>query len=338
MGAKHQEPFVRVPNRPFSAVVMVGAVNLAVLVFAASATAQNFPIRPMRLVIGFAAGGGTDVAARTVAAALSERLGQQVVVENRGGAGGALASELVAHAVPDGYTLLGCGIAHTLAPLLRENLPFDTAKDFAPITATAMFANVMVVGTARPWRTVGELIAQAKAEPGKLTYGSSGVGSTLHLSMELFKSMAGVDIVHVPYKGGSPALADVIAGHIDMTFDNIPGELGAIKGGQVRALAVSSRARNAQLPDVPTLAEAGVPGFELVGWYGLCAPAGVPEPILDKLHAAAVAVLETPSYRRSAAEQGIDPAPMTRAQYAAFLEAQAAKWAKVVRDAGVRPE
>jgi len=316
----------------------MSAVNLATFAFAAPLAAQNFPTRPVHLVIGFAAGGGTDVAARTVAAALSERWGQQVVIENRGGAGGALASEIVARAVPDGYTLLGCGIAHTLAPFLRKNLPFDAVKDFAPITATAMFANVMVVGAARPWHTVGALIAQAKAEPGKLTYGSSGVGSTLHLSMELFKSMAGIDIVHVPYKGGSPALADVMAGQIDMTFDNIPGELGAIKGGQVRALAVSSRARNAQLPDVPTLAEAGVPGFEMVGWYGLCGPAGVPEPILDKLQADTVAVLETASYRRSAAQQGIDPAPMTRAQYGAFLEAQAAKWAKVVRDAGVQPE
>jgi tripartite-type tricarboxylate transporter receptor subunit TctC len=201
-----------------------------------------------------------------------------------------------------------------------------------------MFANVMSVGAARPWRTVGALIAQAKAEPGKLTYGSSGVGSTLHLSVELFKTMAGVDIVHVPYKGGSLALADLIAGHIDMTFDNIPGVLGAIQGGQVRPLAVSSRTRNAQLPDVPTLDEAGVPGFEMVGWYGLCAPAGVAEPILAKLNADVVAVLETPSYRRAAAEQGTDPAPMTRVQYAAFLEAQAAKWAKVVRDAGVQPE
>jgi tripartite-type tricarboxylate transporter receptor subunit TctC len=321
----------------FAAAKMV-AFPLVLLAVAVPVAAQNFPTRPVRLVIGFAAGGGTDVAARTVAAALSERWGQQVVVENRGGAGGALASELVARAVPDGYTLLGCGIAHTLAPFLRKSLPFDTVKDFAPITATAMFANVMVVGAARSWRTVGELIAQAKADPGTLTYGSSGVGSTLHLSMELFKSMAGIDIVHVPYKGGSPALADVIAGHIDMTFDNIPGELGAIKGGQVRALAVSSRVRNAQLPDVPTLAEAGVPGFELVGWYGLCAPAGVPAAILDRLQADVVAVLETPSYRRSAAEQGIDPAPMTRAQYAAFLEAQAATWAKIVREAGVQPE
>jgi tripartite-type tricarboxylate transporter receptor subunit TctC len=318
----------------FAAAALAGALSLAGL----AATAEDFPVRPVRLVIGFAAGGGTDVAARIVAAALSARWGQQVVVDNRGGAGGALASELVAHAVPDGYTLLGCGIAHTLAPFLRKSLPFDTAKDFAPITATAVFANVMVVGAARPWRTVGELIAQAKAEPGKLTYGSSGVGSTLHLAMELFKSMAALDIVHVPYKGGSPALADVIAGQIDMTFDNIPGELGAIKGGQVRALAVSSPARNAQLPDVPTLAEAGVPGYEMVGWYGLCAPAGVPAPILDKLNEDAVAVLEAASYRRSAAEQGIDPAPMTRADYAAFLAAQAAKWAKIVRDAGVQPE
>jgi tripartite-type tricarboxylate transporter receptor subunit TctC len=329
MGATLQEP--PVPHRP---------IALAALILAALATpagAQSYPNRPVRLVIGFAAGGGTDLAARIVAQGLSERWGQQVVVENRGGAGGILASEVVARAQPDGYTLLGCGIAHTLAPSLHKTLSYEE-RDFAPITATATFVNVMIVNPSRPWRTAAELLAQAKATPGKLTYGSSGVGSTLHLSMELVKIMAGVDIVHVPYKGGGPALADLIAGHIDLTFDNIPGVIGAIKGGQVRALAVSGTTRNAQLPDVPPLAESGVPGFEVLGWYGLCGRAGTPEPILDKLHADTLAVLASEPYRKAAAEQGTEPSPMSRADYARFLDAQMTKWAKVVRDAGVQPE
>ncbi len=322
--------------------VLRAVLGLAMmLALAAPAVAQTnqqrYPNRSVRLVVGFAAGGGTDLAARIVAQGLSERWGQQVVVENRGGAGGILASEVVAHAPPDGYTLLGCGIAHTLAPSLRKSLPY-AEQDFVPITATATFVNVMIVNPRRPWRTAGELLQQAKATPGALTYGSSGVGSTLHLSMELVKSMAGVDIVHVPYKGGGPALADLIAGHIDVTFDNIPGVIGAIKGGQVRALAVSGSTRNTELPDVPPLAEAGVPGFEVLGWYGVCGRAGTPEAILDKLHDDLVAVIESPAYRKAAAEQGTEPSPMTRAAYKAFLAAQTAKWAKVVRDAGVQPE
>jgi tripartite-type tricarboxylate transporter receptor subunit TctC len=330
------------PIRPCHA-ALLGSFCLAAVAAAMPAEAQTgaaagFPNRPVRVVVGFAAGGGTDVAARTVAAALSEHWGQQVVVENRGGAGGILASEAVARAAPDGYTLVGCGIAHTLAPYLRKTLPYDTAMDFAPLTATATFVNVLNVPPQRPWKTAAELIAHAKANPGKLSYGSSGVGSTLHLSMELFKTMAGIDILHVPYKGGSPALADLIAGQIDMTFDNIPGVIGAIQGKQVRALAVSGPTRNAQLPDVPPLGEAGVPGFEVVGWYGLCARAGTPEPILEKLSADTLAVLATPAYRKAALDQGTDPAPMSRAQYTQFLDAQATKWAKVIRDAGVQPE
>lgn len=322
-----------VPTRPLAA-ALLGATVLAAL--ASVADAQSFPNRPVRVVVGFAAGGGTDVAARTVAVGLSERWGQQVLIENRGGAGGVLAGEVVARAAPDGYTLLACGISHTLQPILRKTLPFE-AKDIAPLGMTARFANAMIVGAQRPWRTVGELIAQAKANPGKLTYGSAGVGSTLHFTMELFKIMAGVEIVHVPYKGGSAALADVVAGHIDMSFDNIPGLLGAIQGGQVRALAVSSPTRNGQLPEVPPLAEA-VPGFEMVFWYGLCAPAATPVPILDKLNADIAAVVATPSYRKASMEQGNEPTAMTRAEYAAFLDAQAVKYAKLARDAGIEPE
>jgi len=306
--------------------------------FAASAAADSWPDRPVRLVVGFTAGGGADIGARLFAAALTERLGQQVLVENRTGAGGLLATELVAHAAPDGYTLLACTIGHVLAPLLYKKLSVDPAKDFAPISATATLANILVVHNGLPIRTVGELIARAKAEPGKLSYGSSGVGGSLHLTMEVFKSMAGVDIVHVPYRGGAAALADVIAGHVDMMFGNATEQVAAVRSGQVRALGVSSATRHPMLPDVPTVAEAGVPGFDVVSWYGVCAPAAVPEPILDKLSADTIAALQSPEYRRRAAEQGIEPAPMTRAQYAAFLDAQSVKWTKAVRDAGLTPE
>jgi tripartite-type tricarboxylate transporter receptor subunit TctC len=309
---------------------------LAVLAVGSTA-AHAYPDRPVRLVVGFAAGGGADLGARLFAAALGERWNQQIVVDNRGGAGGLLAAEVVAHALPDGYTLLACTINQALAPLLYKNLTVDPVKDFAPITATATLANILVVNPKTPYRTVGDVIAFAKAHPGQLTYGSSGVGASLHLTMELFKSMAGVDIVHVPYKGGAPALADVIAGHIDMMFGNATEQVGAVKSGQVRALGVSSSRRLPALPDVPTIAEAGVPGFEVLSWYGLCAPARTPEPILAQLNTDAVAAINSPDYRRRTAEQGIEPAPMTRTEYAAFIDAQAEKWAKVVHTIGLKP-
>jgi tripartite-type tricarboxylate transporter receptor subunit TctC len=302
-----------------------------------STAARAYPDRPVRLVVGFAAGGGADLGARLFAAALGERWNQQIVVDNRGGAGGLLAAEVVAHALPDGYTLLACTINQALAPLLYKNLTVDPVKDFAPITATATLANILVVNPKTPYRTVSDVIAFAKAHPGQLTYGSSGVGASLHLTMELFKSMAGVDIVHVPYKGGAPALADVIAGHIDMMFGNATEQVGAVKSGQVRALGVSSSRRLPALPDVPTIAEAGVPGFEVLSWYGLCAPARTPEPILAQLNTDAVAAINSPDYRRRTAEQGIEPAPMTRTEYAAFIDAQAEKWAKVVHTIGLKP-
>src|SRR5271155_1529930 len=277
----------------------------ALLAVASPAAAQSWPDRPVRLVVGFTAGGGSDIGARLFAAALAGRLGQQVLVENRTGAGGLLATELVAHAAPDGYTLLACTIGHVLAPLLYKKLSFDPAKDFAPISATATLANILVVHNALPIRTLGELIARAKAEPGKLSYGSSGIGGSLHLTMEIFKSMAGVDIVHVPYRGGAAALTDVIAGHVDMMFGNATEQVAAVRSGQVRALGVSSATRHKMLPDVPTVAEAGGPGLAVVAGSGVSAPAGVPEPILDRLSADTIAALQSPDYRRRAAEQGI---------------------------------
>ncbi|MBV8166417.1 MAG: tripartite tricarboxylate transporter substrate binding protein [Alphaproteobacteria bacterium] len=313
---------------------------LAVLALAASvpAVAETYPNRPVKLVVGFAAGGGADNGSRLFAHALGERWGQQIVIDNRGGAGGMLAAEIVANAPPDGYTLLACSINQALAPLLYKKLTVDPVKDFAPITATSVLANILMVNNASPFKTLGELLAYAKANPGKLTYGSSGVGASLHITMEMLKSMAGVDIVHVPYKGGAPALADLLAGHIDMVFGNATDRVASIKAGQMRALAVSSAKRIPMLPDVPTVAEQGVPGFEVITWYGLCAPAATPEPILAKLSADAIAAQDNEEYKRRCFEYGVEPAPMSRAEYAAFVDTQAAKWAKVMREVHIEPQ
>jgi tripartite-type tricarboxylate transporter receptor subunit TctC len=327
-------------KNPGGTLMRLAHACLAVLMLAAAlpAAGESYPNRPVRLVVGFSAGGGADNGSRLFAHALGERWGQQIVIDNRGGAGGMLAAEIVANAAPDGYTLLACSINQALAPLLYKKLTVDPVKDFAPITATAILANILMVNNAAPFRTLGELIAHAKANPGKLTYGSSGVGASLHITMELLKSMAGVDIVHVPYKGGAPALADLLAGHIDMVFGNATDRVATVKAGQVRALAVSSAKRIPMLPDVPTVAEQGVPGFEVITWYGLCAPAATPAPILAKLSEDAMAVQRTDDYKRRTFEFGVEPAPMTPTEYAAFVDAQAAKWAKVMREIHIEPQ
>ena len=317
-------------HRALAAVLALGV--------AAPAVAQTYPTRPVRLVVGFTAGGGADTGARIAAAALSERWGQQMVIENRTGAGGMIAAELVARAAPDGHTLLACSSNHVFAPHLYKKLTFDPIKDFAAISPTATLPNILVVHNGRSFRSVGDVIAYAKANPGTLNYGSSGVGASLHLTMELFKTMAGVDIVHVPYKGGAAALGDVIAGHADMMFGNATEQVGAVKSGQVRGLGVSSLTRHPALPEMPTIAEAGVPGFEVTTWYGICAPLGVPEPILDKLSADVMAALDSAEYRRRCAEQGILPAPMTRAEYTAFIDREAVKWTPVIQRLGIQPE
>ncbi|MBI3517501.1 MAG: tripartite tricarboxylate transporter substrate binding protein [Proteobacteria bacterium] len=317
----------------------LGAVAAVLaLGIAQAAIAQTYPTRPVRLVVGFSAGGGADIGARILAAALTDKWGQQVVVENRTGAGGMIAAEAVARAAPDGHTLLACSSNHVFAPHLYKRLAIDPLKDVTPITATATLPNILVVHNGLTFRSVGDVIAHAKAHPGTLTYGSSGIGGSIHLTMELFKDQAGVDIVHVPYKGGSASLADVIAGHTNMMFGNATEQVGAVKSGQVRGLGVSSRTRHPALPDVPTISEAGVPGFEVITWYGLCAPNGVPEPILDKLNADARAAMATADYQRRCTEQGIQPAPMSRADYAAFIEAQVVKWTAVIKKLGIQPE
>ncbi len=304
----------------------------------AGALAQTFPTKPVRIVVGFAAGGGSDTATRLFSAKLSEIWGQQIIVENRGGAGGVLAAEVVAHAAPDGYTLLNCGISHVLRMLLYKKLSFDGVRDFAPISPIATFANVLEVRPASAFKTLADFLAYARANPGKLHYGSSGVGGSIHFTTELFRSMARIDIVHVPYKGGGPALADLLAGQIDVMFDNTTTAVGPLRSGQVRALGISSPERWPGLLDVPTIAEAGVPGYHILPFYGLCAPARVPEPILDKLNADTVRALTAPDLKKRFAEQAIVAAPMTRAEYATFLDNELTTWSRVMQEAGIQPE
>ncbi|MBI3512752.1 MAG: tripartite tricarboxylate transporter substrate binding protein [Proteobacteria bacterium] len=318
--------------RRFAAAALAAAALLAV---AAPARAQSFPSKPVRIVVGFAAGGGSDTATRLFAAKLTEIWNQQILVDNRGGAGGVLAAELVARAAPDGYTLLNCGISHVLRMLLYKNLTFDAVKDFAPISPIATFANVLMVHPSSPFRTLGEFLAYARANPGKLHYGSSGVGGSIHFTTELFKSMAGIDLVHVPYKGGGPAFADLLAEQIDVMFDNTTTATGPLRAGQVRPLGISSPTRWPSLPDLPTISEAGVPGYNILPFYGLCAPAHVPEPILDKLNADTVQALNSPDLKQRFADQGIIAAPMTRAEYTAFLDNELATWSRVMKEANI---
>jgi len=299
------------------------------------AHAQAYPSKPIRLLVGLAPGGGTDVIARIVAAKLSEGIRQQVLVENRVGSGGLLAADAAAKAASDGYMLLFGGVSNiAIFPSLYKKLPYDPVKDFAPISLVAAVPNVLVVNPNLPVKNVSELVAWAKANPGKLSYGSSGAGSTLHLSMEMLKSATGIDAVHVPYKGGAPAVADLLGGQIHVMFDNLPGQIANIKYGRTRALAVTSAKRSAQLPDVPTMMDAGVPDFEVVVWYGILAPSATPKTIVDKLNTEIVKVLNSPDVKDRLAKEGADSIPSTPAAFAAFQKSEIAKWAKVVKDSG----
>ena len=304
------------------------------------AHAQAYPNKPVRVLVGYAPGGGVDLAARFVAAALSDLWGSTALVDNRPGAAGGIATEIAAKAIPDGYTLLLCTIAsHAITPARVKNLPYDHIRDFAFPSMIGSTPNVFVVHPAVPINSLGEFIAYAKANPGKLSFGSSGVGASPHLSIELLKTMTGINIVHVPYKGAALALADVMGGQIPASVGNLPGGLlTAIKAGKVRALGVTSAQRNAQAPDVPTFAETGVPGYDVSSWYGICTQAAVPKPILAKLNADLVKVLDSPALRQRMEDQGIDVTPSTPGQFLAHVKSETARWAKVVQDAGLAAE
>jgi tripartite-type tricarboxylate transporter receptor subunit TctC len=300
-----------------------------------AAPAQDFPDRPVRLVVPFPAGGTTDILARLLGNALSAKWSQPVVVENKPGASGTIFSEQLARSAPDGYTLMVTATHHVINPALYKNLRYDTRTDFTPIALVAAVPNVLVVNPAFPAKTVAELIAYAKANPGKVNFGSAGTGGANHLSGELFKSMTGVDMVHIPYKGAAPALNDLLGGQIRVMFDSVPGVLQHIKAGKLRALGVTSLTRSPALPDVPTLDEAGVKGFEATAWFGLYGPGNMPADLTARLSRDVLAALQSPEIKQQFALQGAEPGTMTQPQFAQFVNAEMDKWSKVIADAHI---
>ena len=302
-----------------------------------AADAQSYPTKPVRMVIPFPAGGTTDILGRVAAQKLSEALGQQVIPDNRPGASGNIGTEQVAKAPPDGYTLLTApGSTLTIHPSLYPKLGFDPLKDFAPITILAGVPNLLVVHPSLPARNVKELIGLAKAKPDALNYASTGAGQSTHLSMELFKSMAGVKIVHVPYKGSAPAVTDLLGGHVPMMFDNMPSALPHVKAGKLRALGVSTAKRSSTAPDVPTVAESGLPGFDVTVWFAMLAPAATPRDILERLHRVIVKALQAGDVRERLASQGAEAVGNTPEQFTAQMKTDLVKWAKVVQAANIK--
>jgi tripartite-type tricarboxylate transporter receptor subunit TctC len=315
---------------------LVAFAAAALAVAASQVSGQTFPAKPVRIVVGFASGGNVDIPTRIIASKLGDLWGMSVIVDNRSGAGGNIGADLVAKAAPDGYTLLTCNAAsHGINPSFYKKIPFDAVKDFAFISQIGSTANVLLVHPSVPANSVSEFVAYAKANPGKISFASAGVGTSQHLAMELLKSMTGINVVHVPYKGGHPALTDLLGGQVQAMFAAVPTSQATIKAGKLRALGVTSPQRSTQLPGVPTIAESGVPGFSVTSWYGLCAPAGVPQPVLAKLRADAAKVLAQPDTQQRLAEQGIEVAETSPEQFAEFVKAEIAKWAKVVKEAGI---
>jgi tripartite-type tricarboxylate transporter receptor subunit TctC len=307
------------------------------LMFAAPAHAA-YPERPVTMVVPFAAGGTTDILARIVGEELSKRLGQQIVIDNRPGASGNTGTAVVAKAAPDGYTLvMGTIGTHAINSSIYKRMPYDPVRDFAPVTIVATVPNVLVAHPSAPFRTVTELIAYAKANPGKLNFASSGAGSSIHLSGEMFKAMTETDIVHVTYKGSGPAVIDMISGQVPsmIMFDNLPSSLPQIKAGKLMALGVTSATRTPILPEVPTIAEAALPGYEATPWFGVLAPAGTPKEIVDKLNSEIVAILGMPSVKERLLEQGAEPVGDAPEHFVEVIEADLTKWAALIEKAGI---
>jgi tripartite-type tricarboxylate transporter receptor subunit TctC len=317
----------------------VAVISTGLLAGPALVQAQSYPTKPIRIMVAYTPAGTTDILARLIGQKMTEKWGQPVIVENRPGANGNIGTELAARATPDGYSILMATAAtHSINNTLYPKLTWDAVKDFAPVSLVARVPNLMVVNNSLPVKSVKDLVAYAKASPGKLAHGSPGYGSTAHLSMELFKSLTGITMTHVPYKGSAGVLADVMAGQIALTMDNIPVYLPQARAGKIRALAVSSAKRAAGAPEIPTLAEAGVPGFEAVSWFGLVAPAATPKPIVQALWAETARILKLPDVSRRISELGAEPVGSTPQEYAAFIQSEIVKWRGVIKDAGVRLE
>jgi tripartite-type tricarboxylate transporter receptor subunit TctC len=310
-------------------------IVLTGMLFATPAVmAQNYPTKPIRLVVPFAAGGGGDAVARPMIQKLSELLGQQVAIDNRGGANGNIGADHVAKSPADGYTLLFANSSLPISVTLYRKLPFDAVRDFTPISLVSVSPSVLVVHPSLPAKSVRELIALAKAQPGKLNYASGGTGTTMHLAAELLRTLSGIDIVHVPYKGAGPAIIDFIGGHVTVMFINIPPVLGQIQTGKARPLAVTTRKRATVLPDVPTMVESGLPDYESRTWYGIMGPAGLPRDIVTRLNKAVVDTVATPEVRGRLTAVGSEPETNTPAQFSTFFLKDIESWAKVVKASG----
>ena len=313
------------------------AAAMLLVPLVAGAFAQDYPNRPVRLIVPFPPGGSNDVVGRLVAMQLSTQLGQQVFVDNRGGAGGVIGTEACATAAPDGYTLCIISIAHAVNPALHK-LNYDPIKSFTPISIFATGPNVLAINPTLPVNSVKELVALAKQKPGELNYASAGVGSFQHLGGELFKLTAGVNIVHVPYKGGGPAMQDVISGHVKIMFSSLIQTTPFIKSGQLKALGTGGAKRSSVLPDVPTIAEAGVPGYVADNWWGLAAPAGLPGPLAEKLYAASQAALKSPELLAAFEREGAAPVTMSTAEFGEYVKGEIAKWARVVKEGNIQAQ
>jgi tripartite-type tricarboxylate transporter receptor subunit TctC len=312
-------------------------VAITAFSFGSALAADPYPTRPIRMIVGFAPGGGTDLTARPVAQKLSDLMGQLVIVENRPGAAGNIATEQVARAAPDGYTLLmGTIAALAINPGLYGDLRFDPETDFAPVIQVVDATNVLVLHPSVPAGTVKELIDLARQK--SLSAGSSGIGATGHLSIELFNLMAGVKLVHVPYKGGGPAMSDLVGGQVHLVFATAASAIPHIKSGRIKGIAVTTAKRSSLLPELPTISEAGLAGFDANNWYGLVAPAKTPRAIIDQLNAEVTKILNMPDVRTTLLTQGLDPAPGTPEQFGAYIKSERAKWAKVIKESGAKAE
>jgi len=305
--------------------------------FPMTAAAQTYPSKPVRLIVPFPPGGSNDVVGRMIAAQLSTRLDKTVIVENQGGAGGLIGTEMAARSLPDGYTLLLVSVAYAFIPAIYK-LPYDPATAFAPVAILGAGPVVIAVTSKLPVNSVKELIALAKEKPGELNYATAGVGSFQHLASELFKLQAGVDIVHIPFKGGGPAMMDVIAGNTQIAIGSLVQMLPQIKAGKLKALGVGSAKRIAALPEVPTISEAGVPGYEVTNWWGIVVPAGTPRSIIDRLHKELTAVVSSTETKQRFETEGAEPLSMSPDEFGRFIATETVKWARVVKDAGIRAE
>lgn len=311
---------------------------LALALVAAQAFAQDWPTRPVKLMVGVPPGGPTDTVARAIAPDLSQALGQPVIVENRAGASAVIATDAVAKSAPDGYTLAFIYITHATNPTLKANLPYDTLRDFAPVSMVGWQSMVLLAHPSFPANTVQQLITLAKAQPGKLDYAASDAGSAPHLAGELFKMMSGTDITPVHYKGTSPALTDLLAGHVPLMFVSNVSALPHVKSGKLKALAVTGRTRAEVAPDIPTVAESGLAGYEVYGWYGIAAPARTPRAVIDRLHAEVAKIARDPKMKARLAGQGLELIGNTPEEFDAFIRAEVAKWATVLKRAGLQPK